>query len=355
MVRPRKIKYDLQSCEELLNEIGGEEDPFVEHIREVRKSGQIKVGYSEDHFLQYSSDYLIYAGQLIEALPNRREEIIAKFLNIFHLIRAEFDLFNRVSYQARHMLETEGIEKAPFEIVKAFFETLAMENERGYILRGEIEINIYSRHIPIFAAHQNLASVLRDYYRTSIHYEPEGYYSPKFGSYCSYSHEDITILALSGITERVPNAKLYRPLEIKHLIPSYYSPKYVCERFNKNLISKDVVLAFQKARQNIQDCIESTYYGKVLDGIVGGELMDFVYDVVLTIPTGTSLVQQVCEDCEMVEIVYDEYKLSQHPVDQYRRSSRIRNKNRENFFHRKRRRNEHPFFGKQMKRKRKRR
>jgi len=346
MVRARKIKYDLQSCKELLNEIGGEEDPFVEHIREVRKSGQIKIGFSEDHFLRYSSDYLIYAAQLIEALPNRKEEIIAKFLNIFHLIRAEFDLFNILSYQARYMLETEGIEKAPFEIVKAFFETLARERRR------EIEINIYSRHIPIFAAHQHLASFLRDYYRTSIHYEPEGYYSPKFDSYCSYSHEDITVLALSGITECMTNAKLYRPLL---LIPSYYSPKYVCKRFNKNLISKDVVLAFQKARQNIQDCIESTYYGKVLDGIVGGEIMDFVYDVVLTIPTGTSRVLQVCEDCEMIEIVYDEYKLSQHPVDQYRRSSRIRNKNRENFFHRKRRRNEHPFFGKQMKRKRKRR
>ena len=54
---------------------------------------------SDLRYLSYASDYLIYAGQLIEALPDRKEEIIAKFLNIFHSIRTEFDSFGEVSYK----------------------------------------------------------------------------------------------------------------------------------------------------------------------------------------------------------------------------------------------------------------
>ena len=44
MTRAKNIKYDVQSCKELLNEIGGEKDPFIEHIQELRKRGYIKIG-----------------------------------------------------------------------------------------------------------------------------------------------------------------------------------------------------------------------------------------------------------------------------------------------------------------------
>ena len=112
--------------------------------------------------------------------------------------------------------------------------------------RGEIEIDISSRHIPLFAAHKHLATFLRDYYHTSIYYEREGSYSITLDTFCSYSLENIKLLASLGITERMPVRERYRKLAMNHLIYSYYSSKFICDRFNKALIGKDEVLAFKK-------------------------------------------------------------------------------------------------------------
>jgi len=351
MPRSRKFKYDVQMCKDLLNEIGGEKDPFLEHVRQLRYEGVLKIGYCdfEDSFLAYSSDYLIYAGQLIEALPDQKEEIISKFLNIFSQIRAETDRFYSISYRVYFMLQTEGIETAPFEIVKSFFKSIAAEH-MGYYGESRCAIVIDKRHIASFNAHKQLANFLRDYYQTSIVYQGESLNAFN-RSYCSYSVDDIKLLASLGINERMKVRNNGQQLKMKDLIEGYYVSNFVCKRFRKDLLDKSIVLAFQKVRENIQDCIESTYYGKLLDGIVKDEIMDFLYDIVLINKNGTRLVE--CEDFSIIEPLYDESMLSKYPVEQYKRSSRIRNKNRENFYRRKRRRNEHPFFGKQSKRKRK--
>ena len=44
MPRSRKFKYDVQMCKDLLNEIGGEKDPFLEHVRQLRYEGVLKIG-----------------------------------------------------------------------------------------------------------------------------------------------------------------------------------------------------------------------------------------------------------------------------------------------------------------------
>jgi len=333
-------QHDVASCKELLKEIGGEKDPFLKHVRKLRQGGKVLVisrGRSAQHalFLQYCSDYLIYSRQLIDALPDQKEDIISKFVNLFRdQIRQELHNTYSVNHDIKVLLDLAGLEMAPFEVVQALFQSFPMKGEYSHGIQFSTMFFIHSRHVQLFGAQQRLVAFLEEHYKITIYYTLEGDWEIHDNEACHYSCQDMQILASLGISARNNwnwEHDVCLTPTIPDLIYSYYSSECVIRRSKKELISSDLVRDFKEIRQNIQDCIESTYYGEMLGYIVQNEIIGFVYDVVLSVPVGTEMVH--CDSYSYKEIITGEYYLSKHPLESCLENNR------------KRHRNELPFFG----------
>jgi len=270
----------------------------------------------------------------IEILPERKREIIVTFTKHFNQIRKKVHKMEWLAVELPLLLNIEEITKAPYEVVKSFFQMFPPEGIRWTDDYERVELKFESQIEP-FLSHPNLHEYLRVYYKIDFYYILSYFHSGPFIE--SIVKTGVRVLRPSRMTAVPYDLELFyylpkvHPLEVQLDEKPSIPPMKIIEQLQ---VSEDILCKYSDARQKIADCISSTYYGQKLGSIVEQELLSFVYDVAL------SLNVEGCKDRK-------EYLLSNlaQPENVVRRSSRVRNINRNNFYNRKRKRKEHPFFG----------
>lgn len=338
--RSALTEEDIEECKQAF-EAFGDKNPvgFIHDCNNMLERMSWETGMA-----CISYDSVIYFEKCvrwIEILPKkRRGEIILSFTKYFNRIREKVTKMKWRANELPRLLRIRAITQAPYEVVKAFFRIFPPEGIRWTSDWEWVELRYESEVAPFFA-HPELHEYLRSYY--------------KFEFYYKLSNFDIEPLIESIVKTGI---EVTRPHDVRVVLHDleyfYYSPKVHPIQIlqlnlsgnkqrskNPKVVTEEILCTYFQARQNILDCISSTHYGKKLGSILEQDLLSFVYDVVVSVKMGKD--------------EFKEHRLSKlsQPTNVTRRSSRIRNINRNNFYHRKRKRDEHPFFGVDFYRKRK--